>query len=33
MCLVGAVVRLGFIASVLSKPALVGYITGVGLTE
>ena len=28
----GAVARLGFIASVLSKPVLVGYITGVGLT-
>jgi sulfate permease, SulP family len=27
-----AVARLGFIASVLSKPVLVGYITGVGLT-
>lgn len=32
MCLVGAAARLGFIASVLSKPVLVGYITGVGLT-
>jgi sulfate permease, SulP family len=32
MCLVGGVARLGFIASVLSKPVLVGYITGVGLT-
>ena len=31
-CLIGAVARLGFIASVLSKPVLVGYITGVGLT-
>jgi high affinity sulfate transporter 1 len=29
---VGAAARLGFIASVLSKPVLVGYITGVGLT-
>lgn len=28
----GAIARLGFIASVLSKPVLVGYITGVGLT-
>jgi SulP family sulfate permease len=28
----GAALRLGFIASVLSKPVLVGYITGVGLT-
>lgn len=28
----GSVARLGFIASVLSKPVLVGYITGVGLT-
>ncbi|QBX55320.1 sulfate permease [Nocardioides seonyuensis] len=28
----GAAARLGFIASVLSKPVLVGYITGVGLT-
>jgi high affinity sulfate transporter 1 len=27
-----AIARLGFIASVLSKPVLVGYITGVGLT-
>ncbi|HET6949944.1 MAG TPA: sulfate permease [Acidimicrobiales bacterium] len=32
ICLVGAVARLGFLASVLSKPVLVGYITGVGLT-
>lgn len=32
VCLVGAVARLGFLASVLSKPVLVGYITGVGLT-
>ena len=32
MCLLGAAARLGFIASVLSKPVLVGYITGVGLT-
>lgn len=28
----GAVARLGFLASALSKPVLVGYITGVGLT-
>lgn len=32
ICLAGAVLRLGFVASVLSKPVLVGYITGVGLT-
>lgn len=32
ICIVGAVARLGFLASVLSKPVLVGYITGVGLT-
>jgi high affinity sulfate transporter 1 len=32
ICLAGAVARLGFLASVLSKPVLVGYITGVGLT-
>ena len=32
ICLVGAVARLGFLASLLSKPVLVGYITGVGLT-
>ncbi len=32
ICVVGAVLRLGFLASVLSKPVLVGYITGVGLT-
>ena len=32
ICVMGAVARLGFIASVLSKPVLVGYITGVGLT-
>lgn len=30
--IVGWAARLGFIASVLSKPVLVGYITGVGLT-
>ena len=27
-----AVARLGFLASMFSKPVLVGYITGVGLT-
>ncbi|WP_255566744.1 SulP family inorganic anion transporter [Iamia sp. SCSIO 61187] len=32
ICVVGAVARLGFLASLLSKPVLVGYITGVGLT-
>lgn len=32
ICVLGAVARLGFIANVLSKPVLVGYITGVGLT-
>ena len=32
ICVAGAVARLGFLASVLSKPVLVGYITGVGLT-
>lgn len=32
VCLAGAVARLGFLASLLSKPVLVGYITGVGLT-
>jgi high affinity sulfate transporter 1 len=32
ICVVAAAARLGFIASVLSKPVLVGYITGVGLT-
>lgn len=31
VCLVAAVFRLGFVADVLSKPVLVGYITGVGL--
>jgi SulP family sulfate permease len=31
VCILGAVARLGFLASVLSKPVLVGYITGVGL--
>jgi hypothetical protein len=32
VCLIAALFRLGFIADVLSKPVLVGYITGVGLT-
>lgn len=32
VCIAAAAVRLGFLASVLSKPVLVGYITGVGLT-
>jgi len=32
ICILGAAARLGFLASLLSKPALVGYITGVGLT-
>jgi high affinity sulfate transporter 1 len=32
VALTAAVLRLGFIADVLSKPVLVGYITGVGLT-
>ncbi len=32
IAVLGALARLGFIASVLSKPVLVGYITGVGLT-
>ena len=32
ICILAAIARLGFIASVLSKPVLVGYITGVGLT-
>ena len=32
ICLIGAAARLGFLASVLSKPVLVGYITGVALT-
>lgn len=31
ICLVAAVARLGFLASMLSKPVLVGYISGVGL--
>jgi high affinity sulfate transporter 1 len=32
ICLVGFLLRLGFVAAILSKPVLVGYITGVGLT-
>ncbi len=32
IAVIGALARLGFIASVFSKPVLVGYITGVGLT-
>ena len=32
ICLGATLLRLGFIADVLSKPVLVGYITGVGLT-
>lgn len=32
VCLVAAALRLGFVASLLSKPVLVGYLTGVGLT-
>lgn len=32
ICIAAAVARLGFLAAVLSKPVLVGYITGVGFT-
>lgn len=32
VCIIGFVARLGFVADLLSKPVLVGYITGVGLT-
>jgi hypothetical protein len=32
VCIGAALLRLGFLASVLWKPVLVGYITGVGLT-
>lgn len=32
ICVVAALLRLGFLAAILSKPVLVGYITGVGLT-
>jgi SulP family sulfate permease len=31
MCLVGRVVRLGFVADLLSRPILVGYLAGVAL--
>lgn len=32
ICFVAAVFRLGFLADLLSRPVLVGYITGIGLT-
>ncbi len=32
LAIVGSVLRLGFVADLLSKPVLVGYITGVALT-
>lgn len=32
LCVVAAALRLGFVAAALSKPVLVGYITGIGLT-
>ena len=32
VCLAAAALRLGLLASMLSRPVLVGYITGVGLT-
>lgn len=32
VCVVGALLRLGHLASALSRPVLIGYITGVGLT-
>lgn len=32
VCLIGWGLRLGFLAELLGKPVLVGYITGVGLT-
>ncbi|HRE89227.1 MAG TPA: SulP family inorganic anion transporter, partial [Myxococcota bacterium] len=32
IALLAAVLRLGVLADLLSKPVLVGYITGVGLT-
>ncbi len=32
LCALAAALRLGFLAELLSKPVLVGYITGVGLT-
>ena len=31
VCAVGAVARLGFLANLLSKPVLVGYLAGIGL--
>jgi SulP family sulfate permease len=31
VCLLGALARLGFLASLLSKPVLVGYLAGIGL--
>ena len=31
VCLIGAVARLGFLASLLSRPVLVGYLAGIGL--
>ncbi|MEL6180494.1 MAG: SulP family inorganic anion transporter [Myxococcota bacterium] len=31
LCIAGFLLRLGFLAELLSKPVLVGYITGVGL--
>lgn len=31
VCLIGAIARLGFLASLLSKPVLVGYLAGIGL--
>jgi SulP family sulfate permease len=31
VCLVGWVARLGFVASLLSKPVLVGYLAGIGV--
>ena len=33
IALLAAALRLGFLAQLLSKPVLVGYITGVGLTQ
>lgn len=32
ICVLGALLKLGYVASMLSNPVLVGYITGVGLT-
>jgi MFS superfamily sulfate permease-like transporter len=31
-CLVGALLRLGFIANLVSRPVLVGYLAGVSVT-